>query len=69
MMNITVSIDDEIYRRVQIGTAELNTPVSALVQEQLADISSQTRSRVSPEEFERLERLERALHTARSAQL
>ena len=41
--------------------AELNTSVSALVQEQLADISSQARSRVSPEEFEPLERLEQEI--------
>jgi predicted transcriptional regulator len=61
MMNITVSIDDEIYRRVQIKAAELNTAVSALIQEQLADISSRPHRPVSPEEFKRLEQLEQEI--------
>ena len=36
MKNITVSIDDELYRRARIRAAELNTSVSAVTRGLLA---------------------------------
>jgi len=57
-MNITVSIDDEIYRRVQLRAAELNMSVSAMVQNYLNGISSGVSERVPPEQFERLKQLQ-----------
>lgn len=38
MRNITVSIDDETYRRVRIRAAELDTSVSALVRDSLRSL-------------------------------
>ena len=35
MKNITVTVDDELYRRARVRAAELNTTVSALVREHL----------------------------------
>lgn len=58
MMNITVSIDDEIYRRAELRAGELNTSVSAMVQKYLAGISPGLSQRASPEAFERLRRLQ-----------
>lgn len=53
--NITVTLDDEIYRRARIRAAELETSVSALVKRYLVDLAG------SETEFERLEKLEREL--------
>ena len=53
--NITVALDDEIYRRARIRAAELETSVSALVTRYLVDLAG------SETEFERLEKLERTL--------
>jgi hypothetical protein len=53
--NITVTLDDEIYRRARIRAAELETSVSALVKRYLVDLAG------SETEFERLEKLERTL--------
>jgi hypothetical protein len=53
--NITVSLDDETYRRARIRAAELETSVSALVKRYLVDLAG------SETEFERLEKLERTL--------
>jgi hypothetical protein len=53
--NITVTLDDEIYRRARIRAAELETSVSALVKRYLLDLAG------SETEFERLEKLEREL--------
>jgi hypothetical protein len=53
--NITVTLDDEIYRRARMKAAERDTSVSALVREFLIDLASEG------SEFQRLERLERAL--------
>jgi plasmid stability protein len=55
MKNITVSVDDETYRRARIKAAERDTSVSRMVREFL--------SRVAGEEsqFERLARQEREL--------
>lgn len=52
MKNITVSVDDEIYRRARIKAAERETSVSALVRQFLIDLSADR------DEFERLKRLE-----------
>lgn len=40
MRNITVSVDDEIYRQARIRAAEMDTSVSALVREYLRDLTS-----------------------------
>jgi plasmid stability protein len=40
MKNITVSLDDEIYRRARIRAAERETSVSALVRQYLIEIAS-----------------------------
>lgn len=53
--NITVALDDEIYRRARIRAAELETSVSALVKRYLVDLAG------GETEFERLEKLERTL--------
>jgi hypothetical protein len=53
--NITVTLDDETYRRARIRAAELETSVSALVKRYLVDLAG------SETEFERLEKLERSL--------
>ena len=55
MKNITVSLDDEIYRRARIAAAEQATSVSALVKRFLTDLGS------GESETERLKREERAL--------
>jgi len=53
--NITVSVDDEVYRRARVKAAERDTSVSALVRQFLVDLASGT------DEFERLEQLEQAV--------
>jgi hypothetical protein len=63
MKNITVSIDDETYRRARVRAAELNTSVSVMVRKYLAGVSSGISPRVSPEEFERLRRLQREVQS------
>ena len=55
MKNITVTLDDETYRRARIKAAELETSVSALVKRYLAELAGEE------SEFERLEKLERVL--------
>jgi hypothetical protein len=55
MKNITVSLDDETWRRARIKAAEANTSVSALVKRFLNELGS------GEGEFERLKRQERAL--------
>ena len=55
MKNITVAVDDEIYRRARMKAAEQETSVSALVARFLAELASDE----SP--VERLKREERAL--------
>ena len=52
MRNITVSLDDETYRRARIIAAERDTSVSALVKRFLLDLACEET------EFERLKRLE-----------
>jgi hypothetical protein len=55
MKNITVSLDDETYRRARMKAAELDTSVSALVRRFLSDLGS------AESETERLRRQERTL--------
>ncbi len=55
MKNITVSVDDEVYRQARIKAAERDTSVSALVRQFLVELAAEGG------EFERLERLEQAL--------
>jgi hypothetical protein len=55
MKNITVSLDDETYRRARMKAAELDTSVSALVRGFLADLAG------GESETERLKRQERML--------
>lgn len=52
MKNITVSVDDETYRKARIKAAERDTSVSALVRQFLVEIVAEE------SEFERLKRLE-----------
>jgi plasmid stability protein len=53
MKNITVSVDDDTYRRARIKAAEQDTSVSALVRKFLIETAA------GESEFERLKRLER----------
>ncbi len=55
MKNITVSLDDETYRRAQMIAAQRDTSVSALVKHFLVDLAS------GETEFERLKRLEQTI--------
>jgi hypothetical protein len=55
MKNITVSVDDETYRRARIKAAERDTSVSALVRQFLAELAAGESDR------ERLLRHERSL--------
>ena len=57
MKNITVSVDDETYRRARIKAAERDTSVSALVKSFLIELSSEE------SDAHRLEREERELRT------
>jgi plasmid stability protein len=53
--NITVSLDEETYRRARVKAAELDTSVSALVRRFLTELAS------GETETERLRRQEQAL--------
>jgi phage shock protein A len=55
MKNITVSLDDETYRRARMIAAERDTSVSALVKRFLTELTC------GETEFERLKREEREL--------
>lgn len=55
MRNITVSLDDETYKRARVAAAELDTSVSALVKAYLEQLASHET------EFERLKRQEREI--------
>jgi len=55
MKNITVSLDDETYRRARVIAAERDTSVSALVKQFLVELAS------GESETERLKREERVL--------
>lgn len=58
MRNITVSVDDETYRRARVKAAELETSVSRLVRDYLQEVASEE------SEFERLARKERETRSA-----
>lgn len=58
MKNITISLDDETYRRARIKAAEKDTSVSALVKQFLNDIAS------GETQNEQLKREEKALRAA-----
>lgn len=55
MRNITVTVDDETYKRARIAAAALDTSVSALVKRYLQELAS------SETESERLKRQEREI--------
>lgn len=55
MKNITVSVDDEIYRRARVKAAEQGTSVSALVRRFLNELAA------SESQVERLKREEQEL--------
>jgi predicted CopG family antitoxin len=55
MKNITVTVDDETYRRARVKAAERDTSVSALVKRFLTELAG------SESEAERLKREERGL--------
>ncbi len=55
MKNITVSLDDETYRRARVIAAQRDMSVSALVKQFLVELAS------GESETERLKREERAL--------
>jgi hypothetical protein len=63
MKSITVSIDDETYRRARIRAAELNMSVSSMVKRYLASVSNDAHQPVSQEEFRRLEQLEEEIRS------
>lgn len=55
MKNITVSLDDQIYRRARMIAAERDTSVSALVKQFLVNLAN------GESEYDRLKREEREL--------
>jgi uncharacterized protein YdaU (DUF1376 family) len=55
MKNITVTVDDETYRRARVKAAERDTSVSALVRRFLSELASEE------SDVERLKREEREL--------
>jgi plasmid stability protein len=56
--NITVSVDNETYRRARIKAAEQDTSVSALVREFLKELAAEESA------FEQLARLEHELRAS-----
>lgn len=52
MKNITVSVDDETYRRARVAAAQRDTSVSSLVKKFLSELVGEET------EFERLKRIE-----------
>ncbi len=61
MKNVTVSLDDETYRRARMAAAERDTSISALVKKFLSELGS------GESEAERLKREERALRESITA--
>jgi hypothetical protein len=57
MRNITVSVDDETYKRGRLAAAERDTSLSALVKAYLTQLAAQE---TEPERLKRLEREARA---------
>jgi plasmid stability protein len=52
MRNITVSVDDDVYRRARVRAAQLDTSVSAVVRRFLSDFAA------GETDFERRKRLQ-----------
>ncbi len=48
MKNITLSVDEETYRRARIAAAERNTTVSALVRNYLGTLTRQKEGETDP---------------------
>jgi plasmid stability protein len=57
MKNITVTLDDETYRKARIRAAELDTSVSAIVRKYLTEFAA------GESRFERLKKQEEAVRT------
>jgi hypothetical protein len=57
MRNITVSVDEETYKRARVAAAERDTSVSALVKNYLVQLAS------NETESERLKRQEREIRS------
>lgn len=57
MRNITVSVDDDTYKRARVAAAERDTSLSALVKAYLVQLASQET------EAERLKRQEREIRS------
>ncbi len=57
MKNITVTVEDDIYRRARVRAAEMDTSVSAQVKQFLEQFAQKET------EFERLKKLELTLRT------
>ena len=57
MRNITVSVDDETYKRARVAAAERDTSVSALVKVYLEQLAAHET------EMERLKRVEREIRS------
>jgi plasmid stability protein len=55
MKNITVTLDDETYRKARVRAAELDTSVSAIVRKYLTEFAE------GESRFERLKKQEEAL--------
>jgi plasmid stability protein len=55
MKNITVSLDDDVYRRARVRAAELDTSISALVRKYLIELAGEET------DFERRKRLQNEL--------
>jgi plasmid stability protein len=53
MKNITVAVDDEIYRRARVKAAEMDSSISALFRDFLLQLTN------GESDFERRKRLER----------
>ena len=62
MKNITVSVDDEVYRQVRIKAAEENTSVSAIVKNYLVRLIHGTNA-TREVEFDQLAKKEQSLRS------
>lgn len=58
MKNITISVDDELYRQARVKAAESSTSLSAMFREYLVEITGNTQKE---NEFQRLQREEEDL--------
>lgn len=58
MKNITISVDDELYRQARVKAAESSTSLSAMFREYLVEITGNTQKK---NEFQRLQREEEDL--------